>query len=232
MAIEDSGTETKLATNTTLESQIGVPINQIVDGIRKGEPNRASYHTERIKKLLEEQTVDQVAETLGQEIADLEEQRDEDPATHIKTRISGMKLLKHHIAVARSEGHPLSVMMLDLDGFKRINDTQGHEAGNKVIEMLAGFLNNETSSEVVACRYGGDEFFAIMPGSSIDEAQGLAKRVSKELQPKMLENGYNVTASIGISALTGDETPDDLIGRADSGVLEAKELGKNQFVVK
>ena len=127
-------------------------------------------------------------------------------------------------------GHSLSVIMLDLDGFKQVNDTQGHEAGNQVIKMWADFLNHETSREAVACRYGGDEFFVIMPGSTIDEATGLAKRISTELQPKCLKVGLKSQLPLA-STLTGDETPDELLARADRGVLDAKENGKDRIVV-
>ncbi|MEK7186576.1 MAG: GGDEF domain-containing protein [Patescibacteria group bacterium] len=222
--MNDTGTEQP-------KSGIGIPIEQIVATARKGEPDRAQFHFDRIKQALREKPLDQVAEALGQEFANLEEQRDEDPATGLKTRISGIKILDQQIALATRMGHSLSVIMLDLDGFKQVNDTQGHEAGNQVIKMWADFLNHETSREAVACRYGGDEFFVIMPGSTIDEATGLAKRISTELQPKMLESGFKVTASIGLSTLTGDETPDELLARADRGVLDAKENGKDRIVV-
>ncbi len=214
--------------NSDVES---VPVGEIVGKPEKRDLDRIRYQTERAHKIIEEHSIGEAAEILGKELADLEEERDEDPATGIKTRESGARVLERQIGIAREKGTPLSVVMFDLDGFKQVNDTQGHEAGNRAIKLMTDFLEERTSRMDIACRYGGDEFFLIMPGSSTEVAKGLANRIIGELPALMQEKGFDVTSSIGIAQLSGSEDPKDLLEKADKALLLAKENGKNRVEV-
>lgn len=217
-----------MSKDSSIES---TPVGVIVGKPENRGESRIKYHIERVGRILEEDPK-QAAEKLGREIAELEEQREEDPATGLKTRPSGKRALKRQIEISREKDAQLSVVMFDLDGFKQVNDSQGHEAGNRAIQIMADFLENRTSRIDIACRYGGDEFFLIMPGSSISEAKGLATRIIDELPALMIQNGFNVTTSVGIAQCTEeDDSPESLLEKADRALLEAKEKGKNRVEV-
>lgn len=91
---------------------------------------------------------------------------------------------------------------------------------------------NEISAEFVPVRFGGDEFYIIMPGSPLEEAREFAQRVQRDMHPRMEEAGFNVTSSIGIASLrVEDKTGEDLFIKADEALLLAKEKGKNRVEV-
>lgn len=220
MSISDTGVES-------------TPIGQIVGTTdKKGNPNRLEFYTQSLLTDAATLTSQQLAEKWASRLVALETQRYEDPATGLKVKEAGEKILQHKIGLAQSSGQDLALLMLDLDGFKKVNDTQGHAAGDRAILLLANYLANKTSRETVACRYGGDEFFLIMPGSDPDAAMGLSERAVEELSELMRSNGFDVTTSIGISYLR-DDTIDakTMMREADQALLTAKVTGKNQFVV-
>lgn len=219
----DSNTE-KLGTGT-----VGTHVGEIVGKPdKKGNPDREAYFYESLIEDLSSLTHEEVAKKWSHRFASLESQRYEDPSTGLKVKEAGKKILQHEIDIARAGGGNLALLMIDLDGFKQINDNLGHAAGDEAILILANYLENNTSRETVACRFGGDEFFLIMPGSSAEAALGLSRRVIRELPQKMNVSGFNTTPSIGIAVL-GDErdNSESLMGRADEGIYIVKGRGGN-----
>jgi two-component system cell cycle response regulator len=137
-----------------------------------------------------------------------------------------------HRAVMGSK--PLSVMMLDIDHFKRINDTHGHQAGDEVLQEIADRLRQNIRPMDVACRPGGEEFLVILPETPGDMAFAAAERVRRAVAAgefSVLGNSrqVGVTISAGVSSLLGPhDTMAELLNRADTALYQAKSAGRNR----
>jgi two-component system cell cycle response regulator len=131
-------------------------------------------------------------------------------------------------------GKPLSVMMLDIDHFKPINDTHGHQAGDEVLQELADRLRHNIRPMDVACRPGGEEFLVILPETPGELAFAAAERVRKAIAADVFSvlgdtQKISVTVSAGVSSLLGPEdTMAELLARADSALYQAKAAGRNR----
>ena len=135
-------------------------------------------------------------------------------------------------------GRALSIMILDLDHFKAINDTYGHDAGDKVLQEFADKIRNSVRGIDLACRYGGEEFLVAMPDTDGNFAEIVAERLRQEVEAhKVILNGgrdeIKVTVSIGIASTEvgpKDDTSQKLVKRADEALYKAKETGRNQVI--
>jgi len=125
------------------------------------------------------------------------------------------------VALAVKKTAPLCLMMLDMDHFKQLNDTMGHDAGDKALQDLADSLRARVRSSDRAYRIGGDEFILISVGASLDAAKGLADRVSEEYA-KRKAAGNPTTISFGIIAYDGVSTPEDFLKSADEEMYRVK----------
>jgi two-component system, cell cycle response regulator len=135
---------------------------------------------------------------------------------------------------ARAEGSPLAVLVMDMDGLKKINDTHGHEMGGFCIIQVAQAMREVLGGHGEICRYGGDEFVSFLPGTDKASANRLAEAVRDAVaQREFSKDGVTVhpTLSIGVSALPDDgDAPEHLFRAADSALYRAKAAGKNQVV--
>lgn len=140
------------------------------------------------------------------------------------------------ITGAQRYGYGVSLMMLDLDHFKQVNDTHGHAVGNTVLETFGEIIGEQVRDPDIPARYGGEEFTIVLPHTSKDDARHLANRIQEALKNHLFksENGeFHITCSIGIAGLKdSDEDPTDLLERSDKALYEAKESGRNCVVVK
>jgi len=131
-------------------------------------------------------------------------------------------------------GKPLSLMILDLDRFKDINDVYGHRAGDQILRGIASHLTDRLRGFDTAARLGGEEFVVLMPESQIEEAMAAANRIGRSIGATVfgadgVEHGLSVTVSIGVaSAAAGSCTFDELLSRADGALYEAKRSGRNR----
>ncbi len=142
--------------------------------------------------------------------------------------------LNNEINMAESLGHPLTLLLMDLDNFKKINDTHGHQAGDRALEHLAGIAIRSARDNDCACRYGGEEFALILPGADSAEARHVAERIRVALARQAFSNekgqAFSVTVSIGLAQYQPGDAAKTLIGRADRALYRAKEQGKNRTV--
>ncbi len=124
-----------------------------------------------------------------------------------------------------------SVMLLDVDDFKKINDTYGHVTGDIVLQTMASVLKSTIREEDVLCRYGGEEFLIIMPETDADKAIALYSRIQERLYETEIYKNYKVTVSAGCSNYTAHaDNLIDLLRCADISLYKAKKAGKNQAV--
>ena len=139
---------------------------------------------------------------------------------------------------AQCGGDTVSVMLIDLDHFKRINDTFGHEGGDEVLQEFSARLGSNTRPSDFACRLGGEEFVVIMPNTPGDVACHAAERLRRQIAAspfsiKASPQALEVTVSIGVAcAENGDENAEALLKRADEGLYEAKRAGRNRVMGK
>jgi diguanylate cyclase (GGDEF)-like protein len=130
-------------------------------------------------------------------------------------------------------GQPTSLVLLDLDHFKRVNDTWGHETGNRALFQTASLLRSMVRKIDIPCRYGGEEFVLILPGTQLPFAVNVAERMRESIAAMSLqvESGEaRFTASMGVDVyLAGQEdTPDSFVERTDKLLYQAKEQGRNR----
>lgn len=140
------------------------------------------------------------------------------------------KKLCEEIERAKLTEYPLTVIMIDIDDFKRINDSFGHLIGDRVIIQIAQTLVRTCRSSDIIGRYGGEEFIIILPETNLNEAVSLAERIRSTIEETQFENGCRITISSGIMEFHG-ETAEELIMGADKSQYAAKENGKNRIVI-
>jgi diguanylate cyclase (GGDEF)-like protein len=138
--------------------------------------------------------------------------------------------LRHEIERTRRYARPLACLMVDLDGFKGINDTHGHLAGDRVLAAVARTLSDALRVSDYCCRFGGDEFVIVAPETDLNGAVVLARRVSQAVSEAAVREGsvcLQVTASIGVATFTGapDVGGEALLQAADQALLVAKSHG-------
>jgi diguanylate cyclase (GGDEF)-like protein len=139
--------------------------------------------------------------------------------------------LHYEVEKSRRYKTPLSLLFLDVDDFKRVNDTLGHLKGDKIMRQVAAILKQETRQADLLCRYGGDEFVMLLSQTPPDQAMVLAERLRHQIvQSSMnrLEHRLQITASIGVAGLGPGMSSEDLIKEADAAHYRAKQAGKNQ----
>ncbi len=159
-----------------------------------------------------------------------------DPLTGLANRKSFDEGLTKAMADARANKAHLSLLMIDVDHFKRFNDTFGHVTGDQVLRLVAISVKHNVKDGALAARYGGEEFAVVLPGTALTAATTLADHVRRAVMVKELKKRSNgeslgrVTISIGIAALRASDTPQTFIERADGSLYTAKRNGRNQVI--
>ncbi len=159
-----------------------------------------------------------------------------DPLTGCYNRREFDRLIKHHIAAAQRHEKSVSLIMLDIDHFKQVNDTYGHPAGDAVLAQIAAAVRKVIRKDDYLFRYGGEEFVVVLPDTRIRRAIGLAGRLRRILETleiklpdgKIIRN----TASFGVSSLKPGWDSDRLLKEADTMLYRAKSLGRNMVMPK
>ncbi|WIV10497.1 diguanylate cyclase [Proteiniborus sp. MB09-C3] len=156
-----------------------------------------------------------------------------DKLTGVFTRKYFDSTFKDYISMARRDGKKFSVIMIDIDKFKNVNDTFGHRKGDVVLGKIGNIiLENVRKSDIVG-RYGGEEFIVILPNTTIKEGEAVAEKIRKTVEKSNLINeSYPITISLGISSFPEHgQTEDELIEKADQASYVAKETGRNRSIV-
>jgi two-component system cell cycle response regulator len=167
------------------------------------------------------------------ELLSLREQVITDPLTGLFNVRYFRSALEMEIERTARTAIPTSLMMIDLDHFKQVNDVWGHEVGNQVLKLMARLIKQVTRQLDIQCRYGGEEFVVILPSTSLLLASQVAERLLQQIEKSEIVTGnefFNVTASIGLSVRLAHEHGgvSDLIKAADDCLYQAKSLGRNQ----
>ncbi|KJF68672.1 MULTISPECIES: PleD family two-component system response regulator [Rhizobium] len=156
------------------------------------------------------------------------------------TGLNNRRYLDNHLKIlfdrAAVRGRPISICMTDIDRFKLVNDTYGHDVGDEVLREFAARIRSTVRGADLACRYGGEEFVVVMPDTSIEVAAGVAERLRAIIEDKpfyvrSIDRELSITASLGIATSNGAfGAPDELLKQADKALYEAKHTGRNRVV--
>jgi two-component system cell cycle response regulator len=155
------------------------------------------------------------------------------------TGLYNRRYFDRHLALmlekAREQQRDMAVMLIDMDFFKAVNDTHGHDIGDAVLKEFAQRLRRNIRGVDLACRFGGEEFVVLMPDTDFRQAQGVAERVRQAVAEKNFDTGNGrplaITVSVGVALNEGaDDTPELLLKRADVALYRAKREGRNRVV--
>ncbi|ANJ68455.1 hypothetical protein A9404_11520 [Halothiobacillus diazotrophicus] len=158
-----------------------------------------------------------------------------DPLTGAENRVEMLPVLRQELALVQRNAHASSIMIMDLDHFKRINDTHGHVVGDSVLATAVRYAKTILRPYDRIFRYGGEEFLVLLPQTSLDEAQAVAERIREALHDQVLAHDHEVAVSIttsaGVGLLEPNLTVEESITRADTALYAAKQGGRNQVRV-
>ncbi len=154
-----------------------------------------------------------------------------DALTGLLNRYGLQRALAREHAEARRYERPLACLMIDLDDFKKINDTHGHSAGDTALKQVATILTKVVRRSDMVFRYGGEEFLVLLPETDLEGAAALAEKIRESASTRLFGDGehfFKLTLSAGAANLRHDESGNDMIARADLALYHAKELGRNR----
>ena len=162
-----------------------------------------------------------------------------DGLTGLYTRTHFIERLQEEIERAKTNAIPITVAIMDIDYFKKVNDTYGHLAGDTFLKQLSNILRRRFRAVDVLSRYGGEEFAVLMCHTNINESYKILEEVRKMVEEEkffMPIESYRPiqikkTISIGIAQLSNEQTPDEIIKKADDALYKAKKQGRNQTCI-
>ncbi|MEN7432802.1 GGDEF domain-containing protein [Chromobacterium sp. TRC.1.1.SA] len=160
----------------------------------------------------------------------LRRQAERDDITGLANRRRANQALQRETERSCRSGRRYSVLLIDLDHFKHINDSHGHLVGDRVLQRFGQVLRQRARQLDTIARWGGEEFIIVCPETEQDGALALAESISQLLRETDFDPALRVTASIGVATLADDDTPDSLVHRADICLYAAKQAGRDQVV--
>ncbi|MDO9305199.1 MAG: diguanylate cyclase [Sulfuricurvum sp.] len=164
------------------------------------------------------------------DISTMQQQSMSDPLTGAANRLYFSMVYSHAISAARRSEKLLALIFIDIDHFKKVNDTYGHLVGDIVLKRIAQIVNKRIRSSDIFARWGGEEFVLLLPDTGIEEAIGVANSLKDAINSEEFEQVGTVTCSFGVAILEENETGENLLKRSDEKLYEAKETGRNRIV--
>jgi diguanylate cyclase len=222
------------AASADLDRGISAPQMKKLAGRLLAETGRMQ-NTNRALALQLEASRDDIA-SLQRDLDDVRRESLLDPLTKIANRKSFDEGLAAAIAHASANGTPLCLVLLDIDHFKRFNDTYGHQTGDQVLRLVAMTLKSNVKGKDLVARYGGEEFVAVLPATDLEGAKSVAENIRKAIQAKELfkrstnERLGRITESVGVAQFRAADTAASLIERADRCLYAAKNAGRNRMI--
>lgn len=165
------------------------------------------------------------------------EQANRDPMTNLYNRRYFNEIIKSLLLIAKRTSQLFSLIIIDIDDFKNVNDTYGHSVGDRVINDLADIFRNTVRNSDISVRFGGEEFVIILPNTHLKEAEIIAKKLKDIVENNtiILKDGSRIkfTISLGVSQIQqDDESVETVLHKADEALYQAKNSGKNKIVIK
>jgi diguanylate cyclase (GGDEF)-like protein len=151
-----------------------------------------------------------------------------DQLTQVPNRFEFDKVLAHALSVAQRYEKIFSILLLDIDYFKNINDTYGHLVGDEVLKIFSALLTQQIRDSDTVARWGGEEFMILLPNTTLDSAIKMAESLRQRVEIHPFDEGMKVTCSIGVAQYMPDDKEDTLLKRVDEQLYKAKNNGRNQ----
>ena len=215
---------------TSIQSRV-INLRNHVDNflIKEDEKDKeASSIIEQLKKQVK--VMEDEAEDLKEQIEKERQQTLRDVLTEIPNRLSYDERLALELANYRRNKLPFTLVVWDIDFFKKVNDNYGHAAGDQVLKLVASILNKNMRETDFIARYGGEEFVSILPGTDIKGAQFMTDKLRELIASSKFhfrDEAVNITVSSGFAEVKNDEKGEALFIRADKALYKAKENGRN-----
>ena len=153
-----------------------------------------------------------------------------DPVTGVYNRKKFDDAMDEWISLSKRYGNPLSLILLDIDDFKAVNDNYGHIVGDSVLKNIAATVSRSIRDTDIFARWGGDEFVILLPNTDIRQAETLAERIRECIASNPLDHPRDITCSFGVAAYEENDTKQSLLRRVDDLLLKAKASGKDRVV--
>jgi diguanylate cyclase len=226
LALEEAG---RGLIEATSPEQLRLAIGYLIT-----ENNKMRKESADLQGSLQEQQLQ--IEALRSNLAAAEETGMRDALTAVWNRRAFDKMLAHQAHEAQRKQESLSLILADIDHFKKINDRFGHQVGDDVIRLVAATLSRNVKGKDTVARYGGEEFAVILPQASLENAMSVAQQIKQQLERKawaQRSDGHvlgTVTASFGVAQLQPKESKDSLLQRTDKKLYDAKAKGRNCIV--
>jgi diguanylate cyclase len=217
---------TRLSNGRTVENLLQAVSTLSEATARASERNRA----------LEQQLTSAAARIarLKDSMEDLKKEATTDMLTGLCNRKAFSTRLRKAVSESKADGTPVSVLMLDVDHFKRVNDTYGHPAGDLVLGLIARLLSDSVKGRDTAARYGGEEFAVLLVKADLKAATIVANQLRMAMESRQLvkkrspDDHGRITVSVGVAQFRSNETIASLLDRTDAALYQAKALGRNQ----
>ena len=206
----------------------GVILISLIVSLRLGYQTAMKDHLQKVMMETLESKVQTRTVELHQAIADLERLSELDSLTGVYTRRKLNVMLEQEIDRANRSPAVFSIIVMDLDDFKRVNDTYGHLVGDEVLKHIVKLLRERIGDSGVLCRWGGDELLVLLPGSGLEKSLAIAESLRSVAQEYPYSAGIVVTLSMGVAQFLGGESVTGLIRRADNALYRAKASGRNK----
>jgi two-component system, cell cycle response regulator len=213
--------------NMTLIKALDMGVNDFI--------NRPVDYNEFILRVKSQIKRYNLSEKLRKNVENSVEHAITDPLTSMYNRRYLNMHLENLCIKSAENNKALSVAIFDIDHFKSINDTYGHDAGDKVLVEFATTLKDNLRNFDLGVRFGGEEFLIVMPDTDLASAAAVCERMRVSIQEKHFsinnEKSLNITCSIGVSSLMSNEVEQELIKRADAALYRGKQTGRNRVVI-
>jgi diguanylate cyclase len=232
-AISDNRTQMATLGEVSSECQAAADPRPIIEKLVKELSNATSRSSALEANFLKTtEDLDQIKDSLKQ----AEEHSNTDALTGLANRRSIEAFLRSAQMAAMEAGTPLSILMIDIDDFKKFNDSFGHQVGDHVLRLVGKVLAESVRDCDLAARYGGEELMAILPGAPLEACADAAERIRRRISEARLtrrttgEEISSVTVSIGVAQFRMGESADGMIERCDRALYQAKRAGRNRVV--
>jgi diguanylate cyclase (GGDEF)-like protein len=202
--------------------------------MKDGQKRYFRPHVKEIKienKILSIVIFDEITKEL-ENIEVLKEKAEKDNLTGLFNRGKFDEVLAKEIALSQTLRTPLSIIFFDIDHFKRVNDTYGHDAGDVVLKELSALVVKNVRVGDFVARWGGEEFVVTLQSTSLVHAEVLAQKLRAEVEKFEFSEGGKQTISLGVTQYKQGESIESLMKRVDEALYEAKESGRNKVVTK
>jgi diguanylate cyclase len=231
---EQVGELSKRVSNAKDISELGSLLSDLSGHTQSMQSRLAQNREELLKARAEVEATQEKMRSLESEVVTLSEQVREDPLTRALNRRGLEDAFKREAARSTRHATPLSVGLIDIDHFKKLNDTYGHEAGDQALKHLTSVIRESMRPTDQLARTGGEEFVLILPDTNAENAKVALVRLQRELTKRMFlqqDQRWLITFSAGVTNYTTGEELKELLIRADAALYQAKQQGRNLVLV-